>query len=103
GKDNPAFRQVFTSLFIPEATDEQAASFRDLCRKTTSPANAARLLESIAAIDVSSALGKVRTPTLVLHSRKDAVVPISEVRILAAGIPGAQFIELDSKNHVLLE
>ena len=46
---------------------------------------------------------KVRTPTLVLHSRDDDVIPISEGRILAAGIPGAQFIELDSKNHVLLE
>jgi len=103
GKDNPAFRQVFTSLFIPEATDEQAASFRDLCRKTTSPANAARLIDSIGTIDVTALLGKIRTPTLVLHSRKDAVIPISQGRALAAGIPGAQFVELDSKNHVLLE
>jgi pimeloyl-ACP methyl ester carboxylesterase/DNA-binding CsgD family transcriptional regulator len=103
GKDNPAFRQVFTSLFIPGATDEQAAFFSDLCRKTTSPENAARLLESLAVIDVTAALGKVRAPTLVLHSRKDAVIPISEGRILAAGISGAQFVELDSKNHILLK
>ena len=47
--------------------------------------------------------GKVRTPTLVLHSRDDDVIPITEGHILAAGISGAQFIELDSKNHVLLE
>ena len=53
--------------------------------------------------DVSGLLGRVRTPTLVIHSRDDAVVPISEGRLLAAEIPGAQFVELDSKNHVLLE
>jgi pimeloyl-ACP methyl ester carboxylesterase/DNA-binding CsgD family transcriptional regulator len=103
GDDNPAFRQVFTSRFIPGGTDEQIGWFNDLCRKTTSPENAARLLETRATIDVMSLLGKVRTPTLVLHSRDDDVIQISEGRILAAGISGAQFIELDSKNHVLLE
>jgi pimeloyl-ACP methyl ester carboxylesterase/DNA-binding CsgD family transcriptional regulator len=103
GKDNPAFRQVFTSRFIPGGTDEQIDWFNDLCRKTTSPENAARLLESRSTIDVMALLDKVQTPTLVLHSREDDIVPISEGHILAAGIPGAQFIELDSKNHVLLE
>jgi len=103
GKDNPAFRQVFTSRFIPEGTDEQIGWFNELCRKTTSPEIAARLLESRAMIDVMALLGEVRTPTLVLHSRKDDVIPIAEGRILAAGIPGAQFVELDSNNHVLLE
>ena len=103
GKDNPAFRQVFTSRFIPEGTDEQIGWFNELCRKTTSPEAAARLLESRATIDVMALLGEVRAPTLVLHSRDDDVIPITEGRILAAGIPGAQFVELDSKNHVLLE
>ena len=103
GKDNPAFRQVFTSRFIPEGTDEQIGWFNELCRKTTSPEVAARLLESRATIDVMPLLGQVRAPTLVLHSRDDDVIPLTEGRILAAGIPGAQFVELDSKNHVLLE
>ena len=48
-------------------------------------------------------LAQIRTPTLVFHSRGDDVFPIDEGHILAAGIPDAQFIELDSKNHVLLE
>ena len=103
GKDNPAFRQVFTSRFIPGATDEQLSWFNELCRKTTSPEIAARLLETRATIDIIELLGNVRAPTLVLHSRDDDVIPISEGHILAAGIAGAQFIELDSKNHILLE
>jgi pimeloyl-ACP methyl ester carboxylesterase/DNA-binding CsgD family transcriptional regulator len=103
GSENPTFRQVFTSRFIPGGSDEQLGWFNDLCRKTTSPEIAARLLESRAVIDVVDLLGQVQTPTLVLHSRDDDVVPIAEGRILAGGIPNAQFVELDSKNHVLLE
>ncbi|HWO02377.1 MAG TPA: alpha/beta fold hydrolase [Blastocatellia bacterium] len=103
GKDNPAFRQVFTSRFMPGATDQQVGWFNDLCRKTVSAENAAKLLETRASIDVVELLGKVKAPTLVLHSREDGVAPISEGRYLASGIAGAQFVELDSKNHVLLE
>lgn len=103
GSDNPVFRQVFTSRFVPGASNEQIGWFNELCRKTTSPETAARLLEARACINVMPLLGAVRTPTLVLHSRDDAVCPIVEGHILAAGIPNAQFVELDSKNHVLLE
>ena len=103
GKDNPAFRQVFTSRFTPGASDEQMGWFNDLCGKTTSPEIAAGLLEARATVDCIELLGMVRVPTLVLHSRDDDVVPISEGRILATGIPRAQFIELDSRNHILLE
>ncbi|HVI72820.1 MAG TPA: alpha/beta fold hydrolase [Pyrinomonadaceae bacterium] len=103
GSDNPTFRQVFTSRFIPDGTDEQLDWYNDLCRKTLTAEIAARLLESRAMIDVASLLGEVRASTLVLHARGDAVVPIAEGQILAAGIPGARFVELDSKNHILLE
>jgi pimeloyl-ACP methyl ester carboxylesterase/DNA-binding CsgD family transcriptional regulator len=103
GKDNPAFRQVFTSRFIPGATDEQVGWFNELCRKTTSPDIAARLLEARASVNVVELLGQVQAPTLVLHSRDDDVIPIAEGHILAAAIPNAQFVELDSKNHILLE
>ena len=54
-------------------------------------------------MDISASLGDVRTPTLVMHARGDEVVPVAEGRLLASGIQGAQFVELDSRNHVLLE
>ena len=103
GSDNPTFRQVFTSRFIPGGTDEQLGWFNDICRKTTSGEIAAMLLEARANINVSELLPRVNVPTLVLHSREDDVVPVSEGRVLASGIPNAEFVELDSKNHVLLE
>jgi len=103
GSDNPAFRQVFTSRFIPGGTEEQLRWFNELCRKTTSPELAGTLLRARAQTDVTSLLGTVRTPTLVLHARDDAIAPLSEGRVLASGIPGAQFVELDSRNHILLD
>jgi len=103
GSDNPVFRQVFTSRFIPGGTDEQLRWFNDLCLKTTAPHLAGPLLRARAETDVSSLLSQVRTPTLVLHARQDAVSPVDEGRFLATEIAGAQFVELDSRNHVLLE
>ena len=103
GKDNPAFRQIFTSRFIPGGTDEQIGWFNELCRKTSSPAVAAELLVTRGDILVTDMLARVRVPTLVIHARDDVVCPIAEGRLVAAGIPGAQFVELDSRNHVLLE
>ena len=103
GSDNPIFRQIFTSRFIPKGTDEQLEWFNEICRKTTNAEIAARLLESRAYVEVTDLLEKVQAPTLVLHSRNDDVVPVSEGRILATGIPDARFVELDSCNHVLLE
>ena len=103
GSDNPAFRQLFTSRFIPEGTHEQIQWFNELCRKTAPGHIAAELMESRAVIDVTHLLGSVVTPTLVLHARNDKAIPFDEGRILASGIPNAQFIELDSSNHILLE
>jgi DNA-binding CsgD family transcriptional regulator len=103
GSDNPTFRQVFTSRFIPGGTPEQLQWFNDLCLKTTSAEVAATLMEARAIMDVTDLLHQVRTPTLVLHARDDVVVSIAEGRFLASSIRGAEFVELDSRNHVLLE
>jgi pimeloyl-ACP methyl ester carboxylesterase/DNA-binding CsgD family transcriptional regulator len=103
GKENPAFRQIFTARYMPGATEAQLAWFNELCRRTSTGEMAARLLESRADIDVSDPLGRVHAPTLVMHARGDEVCPIAEGRRLAAGIPGAQFVELESRNHILLE
>jgi pimeloyl-ACP methyl ester carboxylesterase/DNA-binding CsgD family transcriptional regulator len=103
GRDNPVFRQIFTSRFVPEATDEQLAWFNDLCLKTASGASAAAIFRSRAEIDVIDLLPQVTAPTLVLHARGDAAVPLSQGHMLAAGLPNAEFVELDSNNHILLE
>jgi pimeloyl-ACP methyl ester carboxylesterase/DNA-binding CsgD family transcriptional regulator len=103
GRDNPAFRQLFTTLFIPEGTSEQHQWFNELERISTSPENAATLLETTYRIDVSALASTIRVPTIIFHARNDARVPFDEGRDLAAIIPGARFVPLESCNHILLE
>ena len=103
GPDNPAFRQVFTNLFIPGGTPAQHQWWNELERLTSSPENAARTLEAFHRVDVTDLARRLRLPTLVLHARGDARVPFDEGRQLAALIPGARFVPLESSNHVLLE
>ena len=103
GRDNPIYRQLFTSRFIPGATVEQVQWWNDLCRRTATPEMAARLLDARMRVDIVDLLPRVTVPTLVLHARRDEVVPFSQGQLLASGIPNARFVELDSANHVLLE
>lgn len=103
GKENPAFRQVFTSLFLPGGSPEQFAWFNDLQRRTTTPDVAARLEEEFGDIDVRDLAPRVECPVLVLHARHDEVIPHDAGRSLAASLPNAHFVSLESHNHVLLE
>jgi pimeloyl-ACP methyl ester carboxylesterase len=77
--------------------------FNDLQRMTASPQNAFRLHETFGDVEIRSLLPQVRTPTLVLHSRDDGVVPFEEGRLFATTIPNARFVSLQSRNHILLE
>jgi pimeloyl-ACP methyl ester carboxylesterase/DNA-binding CsgD family transcriptional regulator len=102
GKDNPAFRQLFTAQFVPGASPEQFTWFNELCRRTTTPEIATRLLAARGELNVRDQLARVRVPTLVLHARHDEIVPFDAGKQLAAEIPDAQFVPLDSRNHILL-
>jgi pimeloyl-ACP methyl ester carboxylesterase/DNA-binding CsgD family transcriptional regulator len=103
GKQDPSFRQFFTTQFIPGGTAEQHQWFNEMERLSTSPENAAAFMRAFNDIDVTPLLAQVRCPTLVLHSRNDVRVPFEEGRLMATGIPGAQFVSIDSGNHLLLE
>jgi serine/threonine protein kinase/pimeloyl-ACP methyl ester carboxylesterase/tetratricopeptide (TPR) repeat protein len=103
GKDHPAFRQVFTSLFIPGGTPEQFNWFNELLRISSPPENAVQIIRGFDQIDVCELAAKLDVPTLVLHAQNDLRVPFNEGRLLASLIPGARFVPLEGKNHILLE
>ena len=103
GRKNPAFRQYFTTVFMPDATAELMQSFNELQRKSTTAENAAEILRSINAFDVDHLLPLVKVPTLVLHCRGDSAQPFEEGRRVAAGIPGARFVALEGRSHLILE
>lgn len=102
GQDNPAFHQLFTSLFVPGGTPEQHQWFKDLQRVTISVENAVRLAHMFGEIDVAELLPRVAAPTLVIHSRHDARVPFEQGLLMAREIPNARLVALDSHNHIVL-
>jgi len=101
-KDNPAIRQILTSLLLPDATLEELNWFNELQRVSSSAENAARLLQSFGGFNVLDLLPGITAPTLVLHCRDDAALPFEQGRLIASRIPGARFVPLESRNHILL-
>jgi pimeloyl-ACP methyl ester carboxylesterase len=103
GRENPAFRQVFAMQLFPEATAGQLRALEEQMRISVSPENAVRLESEMHRIDVRHLAPQIKVPTLVSHSRDDEGVPFEEGRLLASLIPNAQFVALESKNHLLAE
>lgn len=102
GRATASYRRLFSATFMPDATQDELAWFDEFQRRTTSPQNAARFLQAFSEIDVRHRLAQIKVPTLVIHSRGDQRIPLSTGRELAAAIPGAQFVGLESNNHLLI-
>lgn len=103
GQNNPAFRQLFSTLLMPEGTEEQKNWLNELARISATPENAATMERAFYEIDVVDQAKIIATPTLILHSNHDACIPFEEGRHLATTIPNAHFVPLESENHILLE
>src|ERR1700675_1126899 len=101
-QDNPAIRQILTSLLLPDATLEEMGWFNDLQRISASAENAARLQQSTGDVNVLDLLPGIAAPTLVLHCRDDACMPFEQGRLIASRIPRARLVPLESRNHILL-
>lgn len=102
GRPGSAFIEAFAAMFIPDGNREQLASLADLQRQTTAPENAVALRTLVDRLDVSHLVGSVAAPTLVMHARYDAIQPLDQGRQLASRIPGAEFVLLESRNHIVL-
>jgi pimeloyl-ACP methyl ester carboxylesterase/DNA-binding CsgD family transcriptional regulator len=103
GRENPAFRQVFAAQLLPGATIEGIRALEKQMRVSVSSENAVRLESEMHRIDIRHLAAQIKVPTLVLHSREDEAVSFEEGRLLASLIPNAQFMALESKNHLLTE
>jgi pimeloyl-ACP methyl ester carboxylesterase/DNA-binding CsgD family transcriptional regulator len=102
GQANPAFRRIFTTLFVPDATPEQMMWFDEMQRISASPETAAHMRLAREEVDVTDLLARVVTPTLVMHAQEDAAVPFEQGRELASAIPDARFVPLEGHNHILV-
>ena len=101
GRENPAFRQIFTSQFMANASPEQLAAWDEMQRLSCTPETAERIVKLTHMIDVAPLLPQLRVPTLVMHSTHDARIPFEQGRLIASLIPGARFVPLESAGHTL--
>lgn len=102
GNDSPVYNNALASFFIPSASPDQIRSFALLQRVSSSATNILRSRAMVDEIDITGLLPTINVPTLITHSRRDQIVPIEEGRLVAATIPGARFVSLDSDSHVIL-
>lgn len=102
GDEHSAFMRAFSSIYLPSGSSEQIGWIAELQRRTTTADAAARIRGACDDIDVTALLAKVKAPTLVLHARRDNVVPLDQGRLIASRIPNARFVSLESENHVPL-
>ena len=102
GSENPAYRQMFASQFLPEGTKEQFDALNELQRISTSPEGAVRYYDATGDVDVSALLPGIAAPTIVMHVRGDEDVPFEMSRQIAAGIPGARLVALPGRSHALM-
>ncbi|MFL6027378.1 MAG: alpha/beta fold hydrolase [Friedmanniella sp.] len=96
------FRRVFTSMMIPDGTEEQMRSIDDLQRVAVDAETAMVARSHRVVTDSSARLSQLELPTLVLHSRDDRAQPYQRGRDLAARISGARLVTLESNNHIVL-
>jgi len=91
------------SLFMPDATQQEAAWFNEFQRTCGPAENIARFREMFDDINIAHLLDCVSVPTLIVHCVGDSVAPLSEGKLLASRIPGAKFVTLNSRSHMVFE
>jgi len=101
GGDEPSFRQVFATQFMPDASLETIRAFNAMMPLTSSAKNAAKIFLTNGSIDMEAEARQVRCPTLVVHGNGDLRIPFEEGRRLAGLIPGARFVSLETRNHLM--
>jgi DNA-binding NarL/FixJ family response regulator len=99
---DPIVRHAITSSFIPDSSPAQQAWFNEALRASAFGSDAARRLRTRLASDVTAVAPRIACPAIVLNARHDTNPPFEEGRLAASLVPGAQFIALSSRNHVLL-
>jgi pimeloyl-ACP methyl ester carboxylesterase/DNA-binding CsgD family transcriptional regulator len=101
-KPDPVFRRVFTTIFIPDATEEQMRWFDDLQRMSTSPENAIASRIGRQAVDLVGDLPRISAPTLILQATGDRANTFDNAVSVSGLLPDARLVALDSRNHILL-
>ncbi len=97
-----AFASGFATAYFPEGPLEERREVQNMTQAACPPEMMLRSRDAVNNATVAHLLDQVRCPVLILHARDDSVHPLSQAQKLAAGIPGAELVVLETANHVPL-
>lgn len=101
-REDAVFRRVFTSRFIPDATEEQMRWFDELQRMSTSPENAVASRIGRQEVDIADDLERITAPTLILQATGDRSTTFDNAVEVTSRIAGSRLVAMNSNNHILL-
>jgi class 3 adenylate cyclase len=90
---------AMSGLFAPDASADERRYVARYQRESATPEEAAAMIEAAQVVDVRPLLPKIKTPTIVIHARRDHVMPFNGGREIAGGIRGARLVPLESDRH----
>jgi pimeloyl-ACP methyl ester carboxylesterase len=92
---------LFTEDFIKSNPDIMKVVTERLMKAPIAPDAFTRQVKAIMAWDTYARLPKIKAPTLVMHGKKDILVPPENAKILADRIPGAKLAYFEKSAHAL--
>jgi DNA-binding winged helix-turn-helix (wHTH) protein/pimeloyl-ACP methyl ester carboxylesterase len=102
GDPDNGFMRAWATMVLPMASFDETTELIQLIAHACSTEDALLQRNLIDRLNVLDDLPNVRAPTLVIHTRMCAIHPVAEGRRVAAAIPGAEFLEVDSSNTFMI-
>ncbi len=102
GQSDSGYMRAWISLALPGLSYDDATELIELISGACSTENALASRQVIDRFDVRDYLEVVKASTLVIHCRNNTLHPLAEGRMIAAGIPGAEFLVVESANTLCL-
>src|SRR6266851_9518352 len=99
GWNNPAYREMFTNLLMPNGSEIEKRFLNEMVRVSETPEDARAFLLAGDHIDVSALAPQIKAPTLIIQVRGDQVVPFFAATDLASLIPGARLVPIEGIDH----
>jgi pimeloyl-ACP methyl ester carboxylesterase len=94
---------LFTEDFIKKNPDLVEFSIQQILRAPISNESFVRQLNAIMEFDTYDRLPQIRASTLILHGKRDILVPPENAAVLAEAIPNAKLVYFQNSAHGLVE
>jgi pimeloyl-ACP methyl ester carboxylesterase/class 3 adenylate cyclase len=98
--DSPIVRSMMMEFLAPDADEVTRRVTSEFLRVAADGPAVAGFFRAQFEIDTRDLARQIRVPTLVIHGREDAALPLEMGRDLASLIPGARFEILDGADHI---